>query len=211
MRRSNLNRSRVLRRARILSAVVGGGFVLLVGCAGVDGEGSGTGLRSGDETATTPQASSAPTPVPVATVTVRPERIPVGSGPPRGIASGADGTLWVSMGRATHQVDPATGEILDTLPGTGPHAFTVVDGEIWASDFDADEVRVTDAATGTRPASVRGARPEGVLFAHDAIWVALHNDGAVARIDPVSREVVETIGLHDATCCGPQGLEADDR
>ena len=62
---------------------------------------------------------------------------------------------------------------------------------------------IIDLASGRILAQVRvGARPDGISFAEDAVWVANYTDATVSRIDPRTRTVVQTIDVGAA----PSGL-----
>lgn len=62
---------------------------------------------------------------------------------------------------------------------------------------------VIDLASGRIVAQVRvGARPDGIGYAENAVWVANYTDGTVSRIDPRTRTVVQTIEVGAA----PSGL-----
>ena len=64
---------------------------------------------------------------------------------------------------------------------------------------------VIDLASGRLVAQVAvGARPDGVAFGDDAVWVANFTDGTVSRIHPRTRQVVQTVEVGAA----PSGLAA---
>jgi YVTN family beta-propeller protein len=62
---------------------------------------------------------------------------------------------------------------------------------------------VIDLASGRIVAQVTvGARPDGIAYAENAVWVANYTDGTVSRIDARTRTVVQTIDVGAA----PSGL-----
>ena len=189
--------------------------LLVLGACGeddADGPTAGPGPSSTTETSETVDPPSPTAPPEVERLRVRPtDRVRLSAGHPNGITLADDGTIWVSTRRTVHAVDPEAGRVVTELAGLGPHSFAVSEGVLWASDFDKNEVSAYDVGSGVRIATVRVRRPEGVLVAHGAVWVAMHHDGSLARIDPATQKVTETVELHAADCCGPQALAADDR
>jgi DNA-binding beta-propeller fold protein YncE len=92
-------------------------------------------------------------------------------------------------------VDAATNGVLGrtALPGR-PEAVAVGFGRVWVTN-DLGTVSTLDPGTGAvigSPISV-GADTDGVSISSDAVWAVALYGRTLARIDPVSREVVTRV------------------
>jgi streptogramin lyase len=133
--------------------------------------------------------------------------------------SASASTMYVGTSTGIQRINPRSTSFEPPLiKGTEAADVVATDGTIWASDYDGDEVREVDEASGNvtakvnlRPAStpegiVAAAAPEGIVAADGAIWVAEHHGGAVARIDPATKKVVAIVNVGYTGSDGPQGL-----
>ena len=131
--------------------------------------------------------------------------------------SASASTMYVGTATGIQRINPTSTSFEPPLVKGTPAADVVaLDGAIWASDYDHDEVREVDEASGNVTAKVHlgsapegvvaYAAPEGIVAADGAIWVAEHHGGAVARIDPTTKKVVATVNVTFPGSSGPQGL-----
>jgi DNA-binding SARP family transcriptional activator/streptogramin lyase len=112
-----------------------------------------------------------------------------------GLAVGG-GSLWVvdRLVNKVEQVDLATGKIIGTIPvGADPIFAAFGYGALWVVNTDSVDVSVI------RPGIMRGqtisvpSRPLQVAVGESGVWVADWKEGAVTRIDPDTRRVVDKI------------------
>ncbi len=119
-----------------------------------------------------------------------------------------DGTLWVETPNAGALVafDPERGEVIDRIriPG-GIFGVTSTPTGLWGVAGQAEQVVQMDPESGAVLARIDVEGPlGGLVFARDQIWTAAN--GALVRIDPRSRSVVEEIELESFE---PEGLAVD--
>jgi hypothetical protein len=150
-------------------------------------------------------------------------------GRPDGAALGF-GSYWVRTdpGYDLFRFDTSTGQVAAHIEGlsTAPFAFSQYvaagEGAIWASNINAGSVTRIDPATnrivttipvwpvnscGPDP-SISCSSPTAIAFTPGAVWVILHHEWAVVRIDPVTNTVVATVSLGSGPLQGPQELTA---
>jgi YVTN family beta-propeller protein len=151
-------------------------------------------------------------------------------GTPTGAALGF-GSLWVrlSSGYRVYRIDTATARVDADVSGLpqAPFGFTQVlaagEGAVWTSNVAAGSVSRIDPATnkvvatipvwptnacGPAP-STSCSSPMGIAFTPGAVWVVLHHEWRVVRIDPATNRVVATISLGSGPPqSGPQDLSA---
>jgi hypothetical protein len=153
--------------------------------------------------------------------------------PLRGSPDGADlgfGSYWVRVapGFDLFRYDTASGRVtadIDGLP-TAPSGFSQYvaagEGAIWTSNVNAGSVTRIDPATnrvvttipvwptnscGPEPSTDCSA-PTAIAFTPGAVWVVLHHEWKVVRIDPATNAVVATVSLGSGPPQGPQELTA---
>jgi YVTN family beta-propeller protein len=126
----------------------------------------------------------------------------------------ADGAVWAFDWSGVLRIDPATDEArrfgLDAADGSDrPSVFGAIGfGSIWVGDFERDEVRRFDEATGAFTTTIATTKPEGLLVDGTSVWVADHRTGSVSRIDPVTNRVVATVEVGEDGRRGPERLAA---
>jgi hypothetical protein len=141
------------------------------------------------------------------------------------------GSFWVRTGSGydLYRIEAATGQITADIPGLpqAPFGFSqdVEAGEraLWASNINAGSVSRIDPATNrvvatipVWPTNICGPEPStscsspmGIAFTPGAVWVVLHHEWKVVRIDPATNTVVATISLGSGPpSAGPQDLTA---
>jgi DNA-binding beta-propeller fold protein YncE len=109
------------------------------------------------------------------------------------------------------RIDPATNKIgaTVTLPST-TDAYQSLAGDpagLWVTEWDMSKVLRFDPLTLRATASIDVSyAPKGVLVTTAAIWVANTHGGSVARIDPKTNKIVETIVVGPTGNSGPNWL-----
>lgn len=116
---------------------------------------------------------------------------------PYELAAG-DGVLWATdfEGGAVASIDPRTGAVITEVALDHPTGIALTPGFVWVARHRSTLVSVVSQETGQvvgKPIVV-GGRPENVIAAYGAVWVALNTGKGVARIDPRTREVT-TVAL----------------
>lgn len=150
-------------------------------------------------------------------------------GIPIGAALGF-GSYWVRVapGYSLYRFDTATGQATARIEGlpSAPFAFSQYvaagEGAIWTSNVNSGSVTRIDPATnrvvttipvwptnscGPDPSTGCSA-PTAIAFTPGAVWVILHHEWAVVRIDPATNTVVATVSLGSGPPQGPQELTA---
>lgn len=152
-------------------------------------------------------------------------------GAPVGAAVGF-GSFWLRAGTGytMDRIDAATTTIsteIQDLPTATPgfsQPIAAGEGSIWTSNIGAGSVSRIDPATNrvvatipVWPTNVCGpepslscSAPSGIAITPGAVWVALHHEWAVVRIDPATNTVVATIpiGSSGGNLSGPSDLTA---
>ena len=169
--------------------------IALTGCGG-----SGASGDPSPPSSVTPSASAAAKPTPRASSTPRPtptlpagvaQIVDLGGADTWGIATAGD-TIWVETGDFTiHQLDGATGELIQSVQGWMP---TVVGTTIWYQSGNA--LFEADAATGETIATYVTPLPGTVV--HDGtLWARSEEQHLLARVDLASGEVTGQLTLPD--------------
>jgi YVTN family beta-propeller protein len=138
-------------------------------------------------------------------------RIPIGSGPYRGVAIGDDAIYIPNSGDDTiSKIDPTTNAVVATLPATlggdSEGSIGVSRGALWVTDASG-VLNELDATTGAVLAS--GAVPadsHGVVVDRGCAWVTSAQTNTVTQVDLATATVLNTIGV-DA---GPRFLTAGE-
>jgi len=127
------------------------------------------------------------------------------------------GSLWVRTGAGLFRVDATSSKVtarIEGLPGTlGTYSTPVATGEgaVWTSNAFYGSVSRVDPATnrivktipvwptnsgcGIGDPSTSCSSPLGIAVTPGAVWVVLHHEWKVARIDPTTNTVVATIPI----------------
>jgi class 3 adenylate cyclase/DNA-binding beta-propeller fold protein YncE len=122
-----------------------------------------------------------------------------GVGPAYVAADAAAVWVYAAGGGTLTRIDPETNEVVSSteLRASGPVAAGF--GSVWVADGQYNQVFqfAPGSVTGsTAPSVVRsvavGERPVGLAAGAGALWVAVA-DGTVAKVDPLSGEVTDTI------------------
>lgn len=91
------------------------------------------------------------------------------------------------------RIDPAKNKVVESVPlGIDPYGLAVTKTDIWATDFEENEVIRVDRSSGAEIARLEVASPTAILQATGAVWVTGHRDGRVLRIDPATNEITGT-------------------
>jgi streptogramin lyase len=112
-----------------------------------------------------------------------------------------DGSLWVAAfdDDRVVRIDPSTGKVLTTITTPfGPENVVAGMGAVWVALEGQTLLRVdpsSDRVVATITFDVNGARPRAIAVDETGVWVGLEEGKAVARIDPVSNTVAETIKM----------------
>lgn len=162
--------------------VLAAAAALLAGCAAVSAP-SSTPASLGQRPSLTPD----PTPtLPPGVAQV----LDIGE-PVYDITSAGD-TVWLEGDFTLHQLDGATGEILQSMPGYAP---SVVDGTLW---YLRDEELVSADPTSGQERAVYHPPMLGQRTVHDGVlWVANEQTGTLASIDLERNEVLSEVALPD--------------
>jgi class 3 adenylate cyclase/sugar lactone lactonase YvrE len=105
------------------------------------------------------------------------------------------GLVWVgsSLEGVLSQIDPTQPNSVQAIELGGPVSDVAFGfGAVWATDrYEPALVKVDPDNPGdvVRYPLPEGSGPTGITASSDAIWVALHDSGEVARVDPDTGEV----------------------
>ena len=115
-----------------------------------------------------------------------------------------------SYANSVIRIDPATKEILETIPvGDRPFAVAVGEGSVWVSNLDDATVSRIDPVTNEVVATIDVGGGEGRLAVGEGVvWVANAETDTVSKIDPGTNEVVATIDP-GRNLLGDLALDAD--
>ncbi len=130
--------------------------------------------------------------------------VPVGAGTgvcrpacaPPAVAS-AFGSVWVTALDAVVRLDPASADVMATIPTDGaPTRFTVGAGSLWVVLPGAGEVVRIDPVASRVVATVRvGRDPTALAFADGRLWVVSEAAASVVSIDAATDRVSATIAI----------------
>ena len=141
------------------------------------------------------------------------------------------GSFWVrtAPGYDLYRIDTATAQVTADISGLrqAPVGFgqyvAAGEGAIWTSNINAGSVSRIDPGTNRVVATIpvwptnscgpgpstSCSSPTAIAFAAGAVWVVLHHEWKVVRIDPATNTVVATISLGSGLPeDGPQELTA---
>jgi Tol biopolymer transport system component len=140
------------------------------------------------------------------------------------------GSVWVRTGAGLFRIDASTNTVvanIQGLPGAlGTYGTAVATGEgaVWTSNIGAGSVSRIDPATNTivatipvwptnsgcgGPPSTTCSSPIGIATTPGAVWVVLHHEWDVVRIDPATNNVVATISIGaSSNPVGPESITA---
>ena len=116
---------------------------------------------------------------------------------PSAIAVG-EGAVWVANagGNTVSRMLPETATTVSTINvGRQPSGIAVAEGVVWITDRGDDVVTRYDARLGSSLNIAVGQAPIGIAVGDGFVWVANSDDGTISKIEPVSRDVVDTIGV----------------
>ncbi|MDQ3880499.1 MAG: hypothetical protein M3295_05460 [Chloroflexota bacterium] len=109
----------------------------------------------------------------------------------------ADDAIWACTADGVVRIDPATNEIVDTVPFPIAHfggRLAVGAGAVWAlgtDDLANNLVVRIDPASATATSFPLGHDGFNLAFGFDAVWVTVPQEGLLLRVDPVSGAVTE--------------------
>lgn len=137
-----------------------------------------------------------------------------GNAGPEAIVYG-ESALWVtvtaydsagtaSLAGSLMRVDPATGQVIATIPvGRGPGAIVTSPGAVWVANYEDGTVTKIDPATNAVAGSITlSPGLIGLAYGEGALWVTNELKDTVLRIDPATNAVTATI----LTVRGPEGI-----
>lgn len=85
-------------------------------------------------------------------------------------------------------------------------------GSVWLGDFSGNTVRRFIAAGGRLQATVTVPdNPSGMVVAGNAVWVAQHRGGSIARIDRVKNRVAGRVRIGTPGTSGPSEVATDGK
>ncbi|GMV41427.1 MAG: hypothetical protein AMXMBFR64_31430 [Myxococcales bacterium] len=133
-------------------------------------------------------------------------------GYPAGLAL-VDGALWVGQytGKAVSRIDLATLTIDAVIPlPFGPYGVIAIPGrdELYVTGFADTRAAAVDLTTGEPTLFELGGNPMGLAVSADGsrVWASVCDGDIVVAIDTVTREVVGSAAVGEASLAGPDGL-----
>jgi hypothetical protein len=193
-----------VRRRRVLAVAAAVALLAALALTGRVGSGVPGGEPSRPAQTTTPRPPTtvaSPSPV-VATIGT--------GGFPYGMAFGA-GSLWVAGGDHVSRIDPASNQLVATIPvgasgsgpaGMGPSGVAFGAGAVWAPVAVPGALWRIDPASDRVAAKISLGRPLretiSVSATRGAVWVACRGEGqrgVLFRVDPARQRVVAEIPL----------------
>lgn len=146
--------------------------------------------------------------------------------PTNGTVGIGGGAVWVIDRRgndaadpnkaALLRIDPDTGKITDRIPGVIGASIAATDNGVWVASartdrlirVDLDRMLVTEIRTALAGAG-DDIYPYAVVATADAIWVANHHAGTIARVDPRTNALVDSVRWGEPGGGGPTHLATD--
>lgn len=126
----------------------------------------------------------------------------------------ADGEMENSVPAATlFRIDPELKAAPEEIPHVLGGSIAIAEDAIWVGSFLTDRLLRVDPGDysitmiDTGPSGDEG--PSYVTSTPGAIWVANHHGGTLARIDPETSELMDTIPVVAAGDGGPQAMTTD--
>lgn len=130
-----------------------------------------------------------------------------------------DGThLYQAGKRVIRKIDPATGEVVATipLPDDDVSGLAWAEGALYAGAYRGRAIRKLDPETGKVLKTIRSDRfVTGITWSDGELWhgtlegARSEPESELRRIDPETGEVLRTLELPTGVGCA--GVEADDR
>jgi len=130
------------------------------------------------------------------------QTITVGSSP-SGITTG-NGAVWVanSLDGTVSRIDPTTNMVVQPIRvGNGPVGIVYAAGSVWVANTGDDTITMINAVSGTPTKKLPIAATE-LAFGDGTLWASERSANRVARIDPATGSLVQTIQVGN----GPTGL-----
>jgi YVTN family beta-propeller protein len=121
------------------------------------------------------------------------QTIPVGNGP-SGITTG-NRAVWVanSLDSTVSRIDPGTNAVVQTIGvGNGPAGIVYAARAVWVANTGDDTITRIDADSG-RPTKTLAIAATELTFGAGTLWASERTANRVARIDPTTGSVVQTI------------------
>ena len=125
-----------------------------------------------------------------------------------------DGTYLYQIAEARiDKIDPATGEVLATIPAPGhgrDSGLTWAEGSLWVGQYRDRKILQIDPETGRVKRTIESNRfVTGVTWVDGQLWHGTweEDDSELRRIDPQSGAVLERLTMPRGT--GVSGLESD--
>lgn len=113
---------------------------------------------------------------------------------PAGYGTYAFGSLWVVsfMENALMQVDPESGQVLQTIVGSagmpldGPVGVAATGHDLWILNHNSPTLLRLDPITAALEGTTRlpGSKASGPLLAGGWLWLAMTRNGVLIRVDP---------------------------
>lgn len=113
------------------------------------------------------------------------------------------------------QIDPENGSVRQRIDGVIGASIAVTDNDVWVASAATDRLIRVSVNGGqidlipTAPPEVDDVYPYGVVAANGSLWVANHHAGTIARIDPRTNSIVDTVAWGAPGGGGPTHLAAD--
>jgi glutamine cyclotransferase len=111
------------------------------------------------------------------------------------------------------KIDPATGEVLASIPAPGEGCatgLTWAEGSLWVGNYDSRRIHQIDPATGAVRRTIESNRfVTGVTWVDGQLWHGTWegDESELRRVDPRDGEVLERLRMPQGTVVS--GLESD--
>jgi glutamine cyclotransferase len=112
-----------------------------------------------------------------------------------------------------HRIDPATGDIVGSIPAPGGGAdsgLAWAEGTLWVGQYRERKIHQIDPATGAVLRTIESNRfVTGVTWVDGELWHATWegDESEIRRIDPATGEVLDRLDMPPGA--GVSGLESD--
>lgn len=117
-------------------------------------------------------------------------------------AVGGGDSVWLASPLGLVRVDPSSNvvTVVDRDPGANVSTYR---DDLWRAGYNTGKVMRYSVATGHRTLEVPQPSPLNLMATSTAIWVSVHDDGKVRRLDPATGSVLTTTVVSTPGCCGP--------
>ncbi len=121
--------------------------------------------------------------------------------------------VWIAAGDRLAAGDPATGQVLATIPapgGGGDSGLAWAEGSLWVGEYRARKIHQVDPQTGAILRTIESNRfVTGVTWVEGELWHGTWEGDAseLRRIDPHTGEVLQSLEMPPGI--GVSGLESD--